>query len=469
MISNINVTHRTEPLDRSRPPEPGRASRAGFPSFALLHLRNGVPLYIVENHGQAYASLQLVLRSGSRNDGSLPGLATFTSELLLSGAGQRTMQQIADDVDYLGAVLDAGAGRDEITVRLGVLTRFLPQALEIMADVVLRPTFPSDELSRERRQSIASLKQSQSDPNYLAAIQFRRELFRGNPYGTEVEGTEESLKSIRREDCVRFHQQHFTPGNAFFVAAGDVNPDALLAMLNEKFGDWEGAAPEEGEFPEPTPAATPRTVIIHRAGSVQSALQVGALAINRNHPEYIPLAIVNTLLGGYFNSRINHNLREVNGFTYGARSAVDAPLHMGTISISTSVRTEVTAPALREIFKELKQIATQPVTEEELAMVKNYVIGSQALQIETPGQVASFVKAVALYGLPATYFDSFPDEVRLLDAEQLLQVAARFLQPERMTIIITGDATAIQDELKEFGPVEVVDEKGNPCVPVTEG
>lgn len=462
MISNINVTHRTEPLDRSRPPQPGQTSRTGFPPFAQLQLRNGVPLYIVENHGQAYVSLQLVLRSGSKNDGQLPGLATFTSELLLSGAGQRTMQQIADDVDYLGAVLDAGAGRDEITVRLGVLTRFLPQALQIMADVVLRPTFPNDELDRERRQSIATLKQSQSDPSYLASVQFRRELYRGNPYGTEVEGTEESLKKIRREDCVEFHQQHFTAGNAFIVAAGDVNPETLLEMLNKQFGTWEGTMPDGSEFAEPAQATTPRVVIVHRAGSVQSALRLGALGINRNHPDYVPLVIVNTLLGGYFNSRINHNLREVNGFTYGARSSVDAPLRVGTISVSTSVRTEVTAAALREIFKELGRIAAEPVTEEELTMVKNYVVGSQALQIETPGQVASFVKAIALYGLSATFFDRFPEEVRLLDTEKLLQTAAQWLQPDRMTIIVTGDATAIQEELQEFGPVTVVDEKGNP-------
>lgn len=461
MISNINVTHRTEPLDRSRPPEPGRASHIGFPPFAQLRLRNGVPLFIVENHGQAYVSLQLVLRSGSRNDGQLPGLATFTSELLLSGAGNRTMQQIADDVDYLGAVLDAGAGRDEITVRLGVLTRFLPEALPMMADVVLRPTFPNDELDRERRQFIAALKQNQSDPSHLASVEFRRQLYRGTPYGTELEGTEESLKNIRRHDCVGFHQQHFTAGNAFFVAAGDVNPEALLEMLNEHFGDWGGAMIEEPTFAEPEATATPRVVIVHRPGSVQSALRVGALGISRSHPDYVPLVIVNTLLGGYFNSRINHNLREVNGFTYGARSSVDAPLHVGTVSVTTSVRTEVTAPALREIFKELQAIVAQPVTEEELAMVKNYVVGSQALQIETPGQVASFVKAIALYDLPANYFDRFPDEVRLLDSELLLQVAARWFQPERMIVIVAGDATAIQEELKELGPVTVVDEQGH--------
>lgn len=331
----------------------------------------------------------------------------------------------------------------------------------MMADVVLRPTFPNDELDRERRQFIAALKQNQSDPSHLASVEFRRQLYRGTPYGTELEGSEESLKNIRRHDCVGFHQQHFTAGNAFFVAAGDVNPEALLEMLNEHFGDWGGAMIEEPTFAEPEATATPRVVIVHRPGSVQSALRVGALGISRSHPDYVPLAIVNTLLGGYFNSRINHNLREVNGFTYGARSSVDAPLHVGTVSVTTSVRTEVTAPALREIFKELQAIVAQPVTEEELAMVKNYVVGSQALQIETPGQVASFVKAIALYDLPANYFDRFPDEVRLLDSELLLQVAARWFQPERMTVIVTGDATAIQEELKELGPVTVVDEQGH--------
>ncbi len=447
-------------MDRSRPPKPGKPSRFSFPKFTVRTLRNGVDVYIVESHGQPYISLQLVLRSGAKNDGKLPGLASFTSNLLLSGAGAMNAQELAEEIDYLGALLDAGAGRDEITVRLGVLSKFLPQALDIFADVVLRPTFPADEVARERKQAIAALKQSQSDPGYLASIQLRREIHGGDPYGTEVDGTEETLKRITREDCSAFHAEHVTAGNAFFVVAGDVVPELLTEMLEERLGDWTGSRPSDPSFEVVTPALGNRVVVVDRPGSVQSAIRVGAPGIRRKDPDYIPLIVVNTLLGGYFNSRINHNLREVHGYTYGARSSVDAPLWPGMVTIGASVRTDVTDAAVGEIFNELHAITSVEVQESELEMVKNYVVGSQALQIETPGQVASFVRTIALYDLPMGYFEEFPDRVRELSREHLLEVSLRRLNPASMIVTVAGDAASIVSRMERFGPVTVVNEKG---------
>jgi len=454
-----NTTH-SSVIDRSAPPKPGRPSRVSFPKFTIQRLKNGIPVYIVERHTQPYVSLQLVLRSGSGNDGELPGLASFTSSLLLSGAGEMDARHLAEEIDYLGAVLDAGAGRDEITVRLGVLTKFLPKGLDLMADVVLRPTFPADEVTRERKQAIAALKQSQADPAYLAAVQLRREIHGSGPYGAEVDGTEETLRRIRREGCVAFHREHFTAGNAFFVAAGDVDPALFTAMLDERFGGWRGEAPDPTLFPASTAPQGNRVVVVDRPGSVQSAIRLGTLGIARKDPDYIPLVVVNTLFGGYFNSRINHNLREVHGYTYGARSSVDAPLRPGLMTVTASVRTDVTAAAVEEVFTELRSITTDPVGEEELEMVKNYVIGSQALQIETPGQVAGFVRSIALYDLPLDYYERFPESVRGLARETLLAVAQRRMNPDTMVIVVAGHADAIANDLERFGPVTVVDEKG---------
>jgi zinc protease len=447
-------------IDPSIPPKPGKPSQVVFPTFTTRTLRNGIPVHIVENHAQPYVSLQLVLRSGASADGDLAGLANFTSNLLLSGAGIYNAQQLAEEIDFLGATLDVGAGRDETTAQLGVLTKFLPQGLDLMADVVLRPTFPQEEIVRERKQAIAGLKQSQSDPSYLASVQFRREIYGDSPYGTEIDGTEESLKRIGRDDCVRFHREHFTAANAFFVAAGDVDTDGFIGMLNERFGEWSGQKPETPEFkPLDRPAST-RVVIVDRPGSVQSAIRVGTSGIARRDPDYVPLSTINTLFGGYFNSRINQNLRERNGFTYGARSAIEALMMPGAFSVGGSVRTDITAAAIGEIFNELRGITSKPVTEEELEMVKNYVVGSQALQIETPGQVASFVRNIAIYGLPADYYQKLPGVVRALDHEQLLEVARRRMSPGSMIVVVAGDAAAIRSDLEKFGPVTVVDEKG---------
>jgi zinc protease len=451
----------SQAIDRTRPPQPGRQSQRLFPTFALHTLKNGIPVYVVENHAQPYISLQLVVRSGASSDGDLPGLAEFASNLLLSGAGDRNAQQLAEEIDYLGATLDASAGRDETTIGLGVLSGFLPQALDLMADVVLRPTFPADEVGRERRQAVAALKQHRSDPNYLAAVQFRRELYKGGPYGTEIDGTEESLRRIGQAECMGYHAKHFTAANVFFVAAGAVHVPEFLAMLDEHFAGWTGERPATPVHVPVEHGDLPRVVIVDRPGSVQSALRVGTPGLSRRDPDYIPLTTINTLFGGYFNSRINNNLRERNGYTYGARSLVDAPLMPGTLSVAASVGTAVTDAALGEIFNELRAITAEPVGNEELEMVKNYIVGSQALQIETPGQVASFVRAVALYDLPADYYQRFPAEVRRLTGDYLLEIARRYMNPERMVAVVAGDARSIREKLERFGPVKVVDEKGD--------
>jgi zinc protease len=451
-------------FDLSIPPKPGKASEVVFPTFTIHRLGNGIPVYIVENHAQPYVSLQLVMRSGASHDGTLPGLANFTSNLLLSGAGGYDAQQLAEEIDFLGATLDATSGRDETTVQLGVLTRFLPHALDLMADVALRPTFPADEVARERKQAIAALKQSQSDPGFLAAVQFRRELYGDTPYGSEIDGTEESLKRITRDDCQAYHRLHFTAGNAFFVAAGDVVPESFLAMLEERFGVWIGEAPPALEFPPPVTPESPRVVIVDRPDSVQSAIRLGTTGIARRNADHIPLMTLNTLFGGYFNSRINHNLREQHGYTYGARSVVEAPIRPGAISVAVAVRADVTDAAVGEIFNELGRITTEPVTAEELEMVKNYLIGSQALQIETPGQVASFVRTIALYDLPADYYQTMPAVVRALTQEEILALAQRRLRPETMIVVVVGDASAIREKLERFGPVTVVDVRGEKVV-----
>jgi zinc protease len=304
------------------------------------------------------------------------------------------------------------------------------------------------------------LKQSQADPSYLASVQFRREVYGSGPYGTEIDGTEESLKRITREHCAAFHREHFRAGGAFFVAAGDVQPEELLRRLEERFGEWSGQRPERPPFPAVVVPDGPYVVIVDRPASVQSAIRIGRRAIARRDPDYIPLITVNTLFGGYFNSRINHNLRERNGYTYGARSGVEAPIMPGSFSVGVSVRTEVTDAATEEIFNELRAITTQPVGDEELEMVKSYLIGSQALQIETPGQVAGFVRNIALYGLPADYYQQLPTVVRGLDRDRLLAVAARHMSPDSMVVVVVGDAAVIREKLERFGPVKVVDEKG---------
>ena len=427
-----------------------------FPEFTESAMPNGVAVYLVENHAQPYVSLMLTLRSGASHDGALAGLASFVGSMLLSGAGSRDAEELAEAIDFLGATIDVSAGRDDITIKVGVLTRYLPDALDILADLVLRPTFPADEVARERRHAIASLKQAQSDPAYLASVQFRREAYDSTPYGTEVDGTEESIARIRRTDCVAFHRAHFTAGNAFIVAAGDVDAATLLSMLEARLGAWSGERPAPVEWTTPEPGVTPRVVVVDRPEAMQSTIRMGALAISRRDPDFIPLVTLHTLFGGYFNSRINHNLRERNGYTYGAGSTIEALAMPGTFSVRAAVGNDVTAPAVREIFAELRAITTELITDDELTMVKNFVIGSQSLQMETPGQVAGFVRTVALYGLPHDYYERFPKAVRELTRERIHDVAKKYLNPDRMIVVVCGAAEKIAPDLQPFGPTTIL-------------
>lgn len=441
-------------LDRSHPPKPKTTGRTLFPTFTRHALSNGVPVFVVENHVQPYLSVQLVLRSGASSDGDLPGLADFTGGLLLSGAGEYDAPELAEEIDYLGAVLDAGAGRDEMTVGLGVLSQFLPTALDLMADVALRPRFEREEVDRERKQAIASILQSEADPSYMAAVRFRREVFANAPYGTPLDGTTESLRRIDRDACVAFHERSFTAGNAFLVAAGDIDPDRFVPMLEERFGGWTGERPPPPEYVLPAPVESMRIVVVDRPGSFQSAIRIGHVGISRRDPDYIPMVVANTLLGGYFNSRINNNLRERHGFTYGARSSVEVLKNPSLFSVVGSVGTAVTDRALEEMIHELRRISTEPVESEELEMTKNYLIGSQALQTETPGQVASFVRAIALYDLDDEYYRRFPDRIRAVTADDVLRVCRRCMNPSRMIAVIAGDRASIEPGLRRLGSVE---------------
>lgn len=449
--------HTTSSVDRTQPPAPGAASTQPFPGFAALKLRNGLPLYVVENHAQPYVSVHITARGGASHDGSLAGLAELSAGLMTSGTSTHDAQDLADAIDLLGASLDAGAGRDETSVGLGVLTSFLDPALDLLADVTLRPTFPDEEVEREGRQAIAAIQQNMAEPGYPAGVRFRREIYGAGPYGSPVDGTEQTLRAINRDACALFHHQHFNASNTFIVAAGDVTPQGIADALDARLGEWEAGTTPALEFSARRASEGLRVVVVDRPGAVQSALRIGCLAVERGHPDYLPLSVVATVLGGYFNSRINANLRERNGFTYGARAGLESLVMPGTFSVTTSVGTEVTDRAVEETLFELRQIVEQPMPEEELALVQNYITGSQALQTETPGQVASFVQTIALHGLPHDYFQHYPAMIHALDAQHLRNVAERYLRTEGMTVVVAGDARLVAPKLERFGAVEVVE------------
>jgi zinc protease len=446
-------------LDRSKPPQPGPITQIAFPKFITTETSSGTPLYLVENHEQPLVSLSLYFRSGSVSDlQGKEGLASVSAELLTKGTVSRSATQIAEEIDFVGGSLGANASSDSTTISTSVLTRYLATALDLLADVTLNPVFANEELDRAKLQRIAGIKQSKSDPGYLSETIFSKNIFGSHPYGFESGGTENSIPKF---DASTLKQYYFTvasPGNAFFVVAGDISEADILQMLGDRFASWKNFPVQTENIPAPVQQKKRSVLLIEKPQAVQSALRIGHLGIARNDKDYVACYVLNMLLGGYFNSRINLNLREKHGFTYGARSFFDARKQTGAFAVSTEVRTEVTARAAEEIINELTLIRKEPVGADELFMVKNYIIGSFPLSIETPQQVAGRIATLALYGLDTDYYDTFRDAVAALTKEDLLRTAETYIHPDTVTISASGDAKALENDMMAFGDVEIFDQ-----------
>jgi zinc protease len=455
------VSNSQEKIDRTKPPKPGPESKVKFPSYYEKTLPNGLKVIVIENHEQPIVYVSFVVKSGSTYDGELPGLASVTAELLTKGTKTRSATQIAEEIDFVGGSLNATASWDATNVSVLVLKKYLGVGVDILQDVVLNPTFPEEEIERVRTQRLASIKQSKAEAGYLAGVRFSKELFAGHPYANESGGNEESIQKMKRDDLVKFYQTHFIPNNSFIIFAGDITPSEALPLVEKYFGGWKKGKNPHKEFQTVKDVNQTKVVIVDKPGAVQSAIRIGHLGIDRKNKDYVKVYTLNTLLGGYFNSRINMNLRETHGYTYGASSFFDARIYPGPFIVSADVRNEVTDSSIAEVIKELKRIIDEPVPEDELKMAKDYIVGSFPLQIETPAQVASRVMTIEIYGLPKDFYDRFREEVKKITAKDIQETARKYLHADKLLIVVSGNSKQIKPVLEKFGPVVVYDADGN--------
>ncbi len=455
--------HPETPLVRSRAPEPGPLAKVAFPHFEERQLANGLSVYLVENHEQPIVSMSMYVRTGSVDDPrSREGLASMLADMLTKGTKRRTATEIAEEIDFVGGSLYAGVSWDSLTIGATVLSKFLPIALDLLADVIQHSTYPAEEVERVRLQRLAGLRHAKADAGFLADMVFSKMTFPGHPYSQQASGTERSIEKTGREDIVKFASEYLAPDNSFLVVAGDIDPIPFMGLLNELLGKWSGAKSRATNYGTPGMQRGIQLGLIDKEGAVQSAIRVGHIGVARNSEDYISLSAMNMLLGGYFNSRINMNLREKNGYTYGARSSLDARILPGPFVVSTEVRTEVTVRAIEEIVSEITRLAVEPVTPEELKMVQNYMIGSFPLQIETPQQVASRIAMIILYGLDANYYDTYRDKLAALTVEDLYRVAREYLHPHDLVIVASGNVQALSSGMSEFGEIRVFNDEGEP-------
>ncbi len=403
--------------------------------------------------------VNLLIQAGSSDDpAGKPGVASLMAAMLDEGAGVRSSLEIADAIDFLGAELQTSSSFDASSIRLNVPVARLTQALPIMADVALRPTFPQQDLERLRQERLTSLLQAQDDPASIASIVFSRLLFgSAHRYGTGAIGTPGALKGLTADDLREFHAAFYAPSNATLIVVGDVRMDTALPMLEQQFGAWKGSAKARAAIPLAPQRARREIYIVDKPGAEQSQIRIGWVGVPRSTPDYFTLVVLNTVLGGSFTSRLNQNLRETHGYAYGASSAFDMRLSAGPFVAAAGVQSDKTAEALREFFNELEGIQ-KPIPGEELTKAKNYLALGFPADFETTGDLSRRIEEMIVYRLPEDYFEQYVARIQSVTPAAVQKAAATFVQPAKFLVIVVGDAKTIDGPVRalKLGPVKVM-------------
>jgi predicted Zn-dependent peptidase len=370
--------------------------------------------------------------------------------MLDEGAGTRSALEIADEIDFLGAELGASGSFDASAVRLGVPVARLGAALTVMADVALRPTFPDAELPRLRVERLTELLQARDDAGSVAAMAFARLLYGpSHRYGTSAVGTPTSIKSLTASDLKAFHAATFQPANATLIAVGDITADSIVPQLEKHFGSWRAGAtpPSRPTVPAAPQPAQRQITIVDMPGAEQSQVRIGWVGVPRSSPDYFTLQVLNTILGGSFTSRLNQNLREEHGYSYGASSRFDMRLSAGPFFAGAGVQTDKTAEALREFFTELTEIG-KPIPVDELNKATNYIAFGFPSNFETISDFSAQLEQLIVYGLPESYFADYVKNLQAVTAEAVQKAAATYIQPQRFLVVVVGDRKMIETGIR---------------------
>jgi predicted Zn-dependent peptidase len=410
-------------------------------------------------------NMQMVVLSGGLSDpADYRGLASFTASLLREGTKGRASKEIAEQVDALGATLGANSGFSSMTTNVGAggLVENFDQTLELFADVIRNPTFPQAEVDRYRNRTLSQLQLQRSFPQFLAQEQFNRAIYGTSHPASIVAPPAESLKKLSTKDLADFHAKFYRPNNAILAIVGDLTMKEIMPKLEKAFGTWE-----KGDVPATTVPAAPaqgeaKIYLIDRPGSVQTVLQLGTLGIERTSPDYFAVLLADRVLGGGPSGRLFLNLREDKGYTYGAYSGFGGSKFRGTWTSSSEVRTDVTEGAMKEFMYELNRMRDEKVGAEELENAKRAIVGSFALSLEQPQALLQNIILQKLYNLPVDYWDTYPQKVDAITADDVQRVAKKYIDLGHLQVVAVGDAAKARDVLSKYGKVEVFDAEGKP-------
>ncbi len=452
------------PLDRGNPPEAGAIRPFEFPPVERRELPGGLGLRVARVARLPAVSVRLFVRAGEMAlHEDQAGLAVLTGDALEGGTLRRSGTELAEALEQIGARLGVSTGWEGTSVMLSCLADRLEEGMALLAETVLEPDFPEDEVERARNQALAAVRQREMDPGSSASEEAARRYFpAAAPYARPVAGTRASVESLGRDHVRGFADSFFRPRSGGLVVVGDVAVDEIEAIASGPLSRWTGAPPSTEPFSTEPATRERRVVVVDRPGSVQAEIRVGHVGVERSHPDVFALAVMNTLLGGAFTSRLNLNLRERNGFTYGVRSRFALRSHPGPFQVSTAVGTEVTAPAVGEILGELERLVHDGPTEEEVLSSRDYIAGVFPLRVETVAQIASRISELIIFGLEDDYHRTYRDRIRSITTEQAAEAARRHVRPSEVQVVVVGDAESVVSPLEalDIGPVEVVAARG---------
>jgi zinc protease len=442
-------------VDRTKPPQTPAIPTYKLPRMEESKLPNGLDVLLVEDPRFPLVTVRLNFQAGSKFDPKdIPGLSEAVATLLTEGTKTRTSRQLSEETDAIGGSINGHAGRDSLTISGSALSENLAKLMAILADVTLNASFPQDEIDLYKQNRIQNLRAQHAEPAFLAQEKMASVVYGSSPYA-HIAPTEGAVQKVDAKLLAGFRDSYLVPNNAALLIIGKLPArDAVLKMIADAFGAWKEkplpAAPKM-EFPAPKK----QIVLVDRPGSVQADIHVGRLAPTRLSPEFFPLMVGNSILGGGTNSRMFKDIREKEGFAYDAHSEYDTARESGDFRAVTQVRNDVLEPAIKAVIAELDRMASTAVATDELANIKNYIAGLYLLRLETQEGVINQLNNMKTLGLPNDYLETYVTRVRSVEPGQIQAVAKKYIAPDQAAVVVVGDAAKIGEILKKFGDVTV--------------
>ncbi|WP_420316709.1 insulinase family protein [Ekhidna sp.] len=461
LVLTIGMLGAFAQVDRSKLPEPATPRPINIGDYESFELKNGLKVFIIENHKLPRVSFNLLVDREPLLEGEKVGYLDMAGQMMMRGTETRTKEQLDEEIDFIGASVFTGS----TNVFASGLSKYQEKIMELMTDVAFNPTFPEEELEKIRKQTLSGLAQAKDNPGAIAGNLNQALVYgKDHPYG-EIQ-TEETTNNITVEDLEAYHSTYFKPNISYLAIVGDVNPKQMKKMVKTYFGSWAS-----GEVPMPTyenPDAPEKTKvgIVNRPSSVQSVINITyPVELPVGSEDEIKVRVMNQILGGSFSGKLNMNLREDKGYTYGSRSNLSSDELVSRFNANADVRNEVTDSAVVQMIYEMDQMRSGEITEEELELAKNSISGNFSTSLERPQTVANFALNTAIYNLPADYYNTYLQKVQAVTIEEIKATAQKYLKPENAYINVVGKASEVAESLNQFGELKYYDTYGNEVDP----